>query len=61
MITNILAGVLGSALIMVAFAWTGSADYDTAKREEAIYIEMVCADAWGDYKELKPDCSKRAM
>ena len=57
MITNIMAGVLGSALVLGAFAFAGGEDYAQAERDAELYKEMVCAGAWGDYKNVKPDCS----
>ena len=55
---NILAGVLGSALVIAAFGWAGDQDYEVEKREAIIYSEMVCAGAWGDYDNRKTDCSE---
>lgn len=54
--TNILAAALGSALVLGAFAFAGGEDYAQAERDAELYKEMVCAGAWGDYKNLKPDC-----
>ena len=48
-----------SLILGVVFAlWTffSNEDAKDEEREEAHYIEMVCDEAWKDYKQIEPDC-----
>ena len=44
-------------IIIVALVVLTGCGYDDETLEGRHYVEMVCAGAWGDYKNVKPDCT----
>ena len=44
-------------IIIVALIVLTGCGYDDETLEGQHYVEMVCAGAWGDYKNVKPDCN----
>ena len=48
-------------IIIVALTVLTGCGYDDATLEGRHYVEMVCDDAWGDYKNIKPDCNNPTL
>ena len=42
--------------IVLLCGYVGGWDGEAEMEEQRIYIENVCSGAWGDYKQLEPDC-----
>jgi len=41
---------------MLAAGWISNQDVDMIEANENQYQLMVCSKAWGDYKNINPDC-----
>ena len=50
--------ITGAVIVMLilAFGFTGSGDYEVAKQSEADYIERVCSGIHTNYLELDIKC-----
>lgn len=40
----------------IALVTVSEMDFEDAINQESHYTAMVCAGAWPDYENLKPDC-----
>ena len=48
-------------IIIVALVVLTGCGYDDEMLEGQNYVEEVCAGAWGDYKNVKPDCNNPTL
>ena len=44
------------AALFACLWFAGDADFEEAQRQEAEYIENICAEVWPDYKGRRPVC-----
>ena len=49
---------LAVILVVMAFLFAGTWDYELALEEDARYTQMVCSGAWPDYKATSPQCGE---
>lgn len=48
--------IIFAVLFFMLIVMVNSMSYQDEIEAERVYIENVCAGAWPDYQELKPDC-----
>ena len=48
--------IIFAVLAVMLIVMVGSMSYQDEIEAERVYVENVCAGAWPDYRDLKPDC-----
>ena len=54
-----VGNLLAWGLVLLLFLALTGCGFDDETLEAEHYTQMVCAEAWPDYKHQQPDCEKR--